>query len=114
MERFFRLNKPVYYEADAIRVSDEYDKRNGGYVIQCEVVELTRLCDDSGWLYGKVFCREYYNMGGDGYTMIAESSRRNAKKAALAIKEMENARQYAEKYVAQIGNGELQIIEEVS
>ena len=110
MERFFRLDKPVYYKSDAIRVSDEYDKRNGGYVIQCEVVELTPTTD--GWLYGKVFCREYYDMGGDGYTIIAESSRRNAKKAALAIKEMENARQYAEKYVKQIGKG-LEIIEEV-
>lgn len=113
MERFFRLNKPVYYKADVIRVSDKYDKRNGGYVIECEVVELTRTHDDSGWLYGKLFCPEYYDMGGDGYTMIAESSRRNANKAALAIKAMENAREYAEKYVAQIGNGELQIIEEV-
>lgn len=113
MERFFKLNKPVYHKSDVIRVSDEYDKRNGGYVIQCEVVELTRTYDDGGWLYGKVFCKEYYDMGGDGYTMIAESSRRNAKKAALAIKAMENARQYAEKYVEQIGKGELTIIEEV-
>ena len=113
MERFFRLNKPVYYKADAIRVSDKYDKRNGGYVIECEVVELTRTYDDSGWLYGKIFCKQYYDMGGDGYTMIAESGRKNAKKAALAIKEMENARQYAEKYVSQIGNGELVITEEV-
>lgn len=113
MERFFRLNKPVYYKADAIRVSDKYDKRNGGYVIECEVVELTPTYDGNGWLYGKIFCREYYDMGGDGYTMIAESGRKNAKKAALAIKEMENARQYAEKYVSQIGNGELVITEEV-
>lgn len=112
MERFFKLNKPVYHKSDAIRVSDKYDKRNGGYVIQCEVVELI-LTDENGHLYGKMFCKEYYDMGGDGYTMIAESSRRNAKKAALAIKEMENARQYAEKYVEQIGNGELQIVEEV-
>ena len=112
MERFFKLNKPVYYKADAIRVSDKYDKRNGGYVIECEVVELTPA-DDGGWLYGKIFCREYYDMGGDGYTMIAESGRKNAKKAALAIKEMENARQYAEKYVEQIGKGELKIVEEV-
>lgn len=113
MERFFKLNKPVYHKSDAIRVSDNYDKRNGGYVIQCEVVEITPTYDGNGFLYGKVFCPEYYNMGGDGYTMIAESSRKNAKKAALAIKEMENAREYAEKYVSQIGNGELQIIEEV-
>lgn len=112
MERFFKLNKPVYHKADAIRVSDKYDKRNGGYVINCEVVEITPM-SDGGFLYGKLFCPEYYAMGGDGYTMIAESSRRNVKKAALAIKEMENARQYAEKYVSQIGNGELQIIEEV-
>ena len=112
MERFFKLNKPVYYKADAIRVSDKYDKRNGGYVIECEVVELMPAVD-GGWLYGKVFCREYYDMGGDGYTMIAESGRRNAKKAALAIKEMENAREYAEKYARQIGNGELVITEEV-
>lgn len=112
MERFFRLNKPVYYKADAVRVSDKYDKRNGGYVIECEVVELTPT-DDDGWLYGKIFCKEYYDMGGDGYTMIAESGRKNAKKAALVIKEMENARQYAEKYVEQIGKGELKIIEEI-
>lgn len=111
MERFFKLNKPVYHKSDAIRVSDKYDKRNGGYVIQCEVVELKYI--DDHMLYGKLFCPEYYNMGGDGYTLIAESSRRNAKKAALAIKAMENAREYAEKYVSQIGNGELQIIEEV-
>lgn len=112
MERFFKLNKPVYHNADAIRVSDKYDKRNGGYVIECEVVELTRTHDDSGWLYGKLFCPEYYNMGGDGYVIVAESSRRNAKKAALAIKEMENARAYAESYVEHISN-ELQIVEEV-
>ena len=111
MERFFKLNKPVYYNADAIRVSDKYDKRNGGYVIECEVVQIQQM--DDCMLYGKLFCPEYYNMGGDGYTLIAESSRRNAKKAALAIKEMENARQYAEKYVEQIGKGELQIVEEV-
>ncbi len=110
MERFFRLNKPVYHKADAIRVSDKYDKRNGGYVLQCEVVEL--IPTDNGWLYGKVFCPEYYNMGGDGYVIVAESSRRNAKKAALAIKEMENARAYAESYVEHISN-ELQIVEEV-
>jgi len=112
MERFFKLNKPVYHKSDAIRVSDDYSKRNGGYVIECEVVELIPT-DEGGWIYGKMFCPEYYNMGGDGYTMIAESSRRNAKKAALAIKAMENAREYAEKYVEQIGNGELQIVEEV-
>ncbi|SCW63948.1 hypothetical protein SAMN05660484_02209 [Eubacterium ruminantium] len=113
MERFFKLNKPVYYNSDAIRVSDEYDKRNGGYVINCEVVELTRTYDDSGWLYGKVFCPEYYNMGGDGYTMIAESSRRNAKKAMIAKEEVgENARKYAENYIRNIAD-DLEIIEEV-
>lgn len=111
MEKFFRLNKPIYHKADAIRVSDKYDKKAGGYVVLCEVVELT-LTDELGLLYGKLFCPEYYAMGGDGYTMIAESSRRNAKKAALAIKAMENAREYAEKYVEHLGNG-LSIIEEV-
>lgn len=111
MERFFKLNKPVYYKSDAIRVSDKYDKRNGGYVINCEVVEIVSI-DDNGKLYGKTFCPEYYKMGGDGYTMIAESGRRNAKKEALAIKEMENARKYAEEFVTHLGNG-LQIIKEV-
>lgn len=112
MNRYFKLNKPVYQSCDVIKVSDKYSKREGGYVIECEVVNLIPSYD-GGFLYGKVFCKEYYDIGGDGYTMIAESSRRNAKKAALAIKEMENARQYAEKYVEQIGNGELQIVEEV-
>lgn len=110
MERFFRLNEPVYHKADGIRVSDKYDKKNGGYVIQCEVVEL--IPTDNGWLYGKLFCPEYYNIGGDGYSMIAESGRRNAKKAALAIRAMENAREYAEKYVEQIGKGRLVIVKE--
>lgn len=112
MDRLFKLNKPVYYKADVIRVSDKYDKRNGGYVIECEVVELIPGYDGER-LYSKLFCPEYYAMGGDGYTMIAESSRRNSKKAALAIKAMENAREYAEKYVEQIGNGNINIIEEV-
>lgn len=112
MDRLFKLNKPVYYKADVIRVSDKYDKRNGGYVVECEVVELIPGYDGE-WLYSKLFCPEYYAMGGDGYTMIAESSRRNAKKSALAIKAMENAREYAEKYVAHIGKGELNIVEEV-
>ena len=111
MERFFKVNKPVYYKADTIRVSDEFSKRNGGYIINCEVVELQYF--ENHKLYGKLFCPEYYQMGGDGYTMIAESGRRNAKKAVLAEKAMENARQYADNYVKQIGNGELIIVEEV-
>lgn len=36
MEKFFRLNKPIYHKADAIRVSDKYDKKAGGYVVLCE------------------------------------------------------------------------------
>lgn len=112
MERFFKLNKPVYHSCDAIRVSDKYDKRNGGYTVQCEVVKTEKICDGY-MLYSKMFCPEYYAMGGDGYTMIAESGRKNAKKAMLAEDAVrENAREYAEKYVEQIGNGELQIIEE--
>jgi hypothetical protein len=112
MEKFFRLNKPVYHKSDVVRVSDKYSKREGGYIINCEYVELTPL-DDGKFVYGKLFCPEYYNMGGDGYTMIVESGRRNAKKAALAEKAMENAREYAERYIAETGNG-LEIIEEVA
>lgn len=111
MEKFYRLNKPVYHKADGIRVSDHYDKKLGGYTVQCEVVEL--ISTDNGILYGKLFCPEYYNMGGDGYTMIAESGRRNAKKEALAVEEVKaNARAYAESYIEHI-NSELQIVEEV-
>lgn len=112
MNRFFKLNKPIYQNCDVIKVSDEYSKREGGYVIECEIVNVIPAYD-GGLLYGKVFCKEYYDIGGDGYTMIAESSRRNAKKAMIAKEEVEeNARKYAENYIKNIAD-DLEIIEEV-
>lgn len=110
MEKFFKLNKPVYHNADAIRVSVKYNK-GFGYGVLCEVVEL--IPTDDGWLYGKLFCPEYYAMGGDSYNLIIKSSRRNTRKEADAILEVkERARQYAESYVRHI-DSELSIIEEV-
>lgn len=79
MEKFYKLNKPLYHNVDHIRLSCKYDKKIGGYVAQVEAITHERP-----GLYGKMFCKEYYETGGDGYYMLVESGKRNAKREELA------------------------------
>lgn len=96
MENYFKLNKSLYGRVNLISVSAKYDKRAGGYVICCEV-----LADIQNGLISKVFCKEYYQHGGDGIDLIIEAGRKSAKKRAEAEKfAAENARKYAEKFLA--------------
>lgn len=96
MNNYFKLNKPIYWRANMIGVSAKYDKKAGGYIVRTEVLE-----EMQNGLISKAFCKEYYQSGGDGVDLIIEAGRQSAKKLALAEKyTTENARKYAEKFLA--------------
>ena len=78
MEKYFTLNKAPYKGVNTIRVSSKYDKKNAGYIITSECVER------NNGIIGKPFCKEYYQSGGDGISVIIPAERQNAKKKAEA------------------------------
>lgn len=97
MEKYFTLNKAPYMEVNAIRISTRYDKKNAGYIIIAECVER------NNGIYGKPFCKEYYQSDGDGISVIIPAGRQSAKKAmeAEAICERE-AERYAQIYIQHV------------
>lgn len=78
MEKRFKLNKAPYGKSDTVLLSCKYDKKNGGYCAKCELIE-TKILDDT-CLYGKVYCSEYYKMGGDLVKLVVSAGRRSDKK----------------------------------
>ena len=101
MEKFFRLNTAPYHRINAIRVTNSYQKKTNEYVAYVEFVE-TDMNGIQG-LYGKTFCKEYYDIGGDGMYHLVDASRRSKKKEEETAKIVnERAREFAEMYIAQV------------
>lgn len=112
MKKIYKLNAPIYGKSDYICVSCKYDKKAGGYVACIEALEKNVI--DNTVLWGKVFCKEYYQSGGDGIVLIASSGRRSAKKESEAWKIIsEKAADYVEKFLVTKGKSELTFIEEI-
>lgn len=102
-ERVFKLNKAPYGKSDAIRVYCKYDKIKGGYIAYAELTEINVI--DNTFMFGKLFCAEYYKHNGDFYDLVVPSGRRNQKKEEEAIQiTMNKARVYAEIFVKDIAN----------
>lgn len=98
MEKMYRINKTPYGEINAIKMSVDYDKNQGGYIIKAEFVELW----DNG-LYGKLFSREYYAHNGDGVVLIIPCGRRSEKKKQEAEKIfLETSRKYAVRFLENV------------
>ena len=91
----YKLNDSPYKGADFIRATVKYSKEYGGYIANYELLE-----DTGNGLIGKVFCREYYQSGGDGVYMLAMCGRRSAKKEKEAEERFNQvADEYAEKFI---------------
>jgi len=100
MEKFFKINTAPYYQINSVRVSNVFDKKYGGYIASVEFVE--RLGDNSH-LFGKAFCAEYYQIGGDGAYPLIEAKRRSKRKEEESAKIVEEkAKDFAEKYLSQV------------
>ena len=95
MNNVFKLTGNPYKGVNAIHVYPHYVKGKG-YNVEAEFIEL----HDDG-LYGKIFCREYYECGGDGVATTFECGRKSAKKEAEAQTYADtNGKAIAEKYLA--------------
>ena len=100
MEKFFKINIAPYYQINSVRVSNVFDKKYGGYIASVEFVE--RL-EDNSHLFGKAFCAEYYQIGGDGAYPLIEAKRRSKRKEEESGNLIEErAREFAEKYLSQV------------
>lgn len=74
MEKFVKLSANLYREVNAIRITHRYDKREKEYRVEAEPVHY-----DNG-LFGKCFCRTYYEHDGDGIAYRVRIGRRSAKR----------------------------------
>ena len=100
MEKIIMLSGNLYRDVNAIRVSATYNKREGGYFVVAEPIEYNR---GGLALFGKCFCREYYEHGGDGIAKRFPVGRRSQKKEAEAEAYcMENAMDIARMYIQDI------------
>jgi hypothetical protein len=98
MEKYYKLSQPLYGKSDHVRVCSRYDKKAGGYIACVEALEKSSV--DGIILWGKAFCREYYESGGDGIDIIVVSARRNAKKEMAAGQIVsEKASEYVRKFL---------------
>lgn len=115
MSKYFTLDKSPYKGVNTIRVSADYNKREGGYTITAECIEYFKGGNLAG-LFSKPFCKEYYQHDGDGITVIIPAARQSAKKKAEAeaICERE-AEKYAHIFLNHVNEKlgtDIQIIEE--
>lgn len=116
MSKYFTLDKAPYKGVNTIRVSADYNKREGGYTITAECIEYFKSGNLAG-LFSKPFCKEYYQAGGDGIVLIIPAARQSAKKKAEAeaICEQE-AEKYANLFLDHLNTAlemDIRIIEEV-
>lgn len=101
MEKIYNLNKSPYGKINAIRVSVDYKKNQGGYIITSELIE--QLDGDLLGVFSKPFCREYYNHDGDGIIQIIPCDRRSAKRQSEAEKIFEEkSRECAEVHLRHV------------
>ena len=113
MEKFVKLNHTLYRNINAIRIAYCYDKREKQYKVQAEPVHF-----DNDGLFGKCFCKEYYEHGGDGIAKTIKIGRRSAKREQeLDNYIKENCYDIATRYVQDIKrklniNDDIQIIKE--
>ena len=92
----YKLNKAIYAFANTIRVSGVYDAKQGGYVVRAEFIETGKYPG----MFGKAFCREYYQHNGDSNFNKIPASRRSAKRQAeIDSIAAENGKEYAERHL---------------
>ena len=97
MEKFYKLSRPLYGKTDHLRLTCKLEKKIGAYCAYVEPVEYNPP------IFGKAFCKEYYEIGGDGYYVLVGSSRKNTKREAQAIEMLEaDPEQYIRKYLSHI------------
>lgn len=82
MEKYYKLSAPIYGKSDHVYICCKYDKQKGGYISFIEALE--KVVFEDGTFWGKEFCREYYQSGGDGIELIIPAARRSSEREAEA------------------------------
>ena len=101
MEKIYKLNKAPYEKINAVRTRVDYNARQGGYLLIAELIEKIDWMD--GNVFGKPFCKEYYQHNGDGHYLIIPCSRRSAKRQSEAEKIFEEkSRECAEVHIKHV------------
>lgn len=112
MEKYYKLNAPIYGGSDHIRVSCKYNKRYGGYIACVEALEKMEM--DTVTLWGKAFCAEYYHSGGDRIELIIPAVRRSSNKEKEANEIVfRDPAAYVKRFLESKGKPELTFVEVV-
>ena len=101
------LSDAVYANCDHVCVESKFDKNAGGYVINCMPIQREPFG------YSIVIDANYYALRRKMSSLICPASRRNAKKAEVADRAIQNAEKWVREFLDRIGRKDILVIGEV-